>query len=326
MSLPVDGTVAGAQITNVRTARHGFSGGVVPDAGGLMTAADLTSAFRHAPVGVALATVDGVLTEVNSAFTELLGHAAVHVQGRPLLSMTHPDDVADAREACRGLARSRSRRWLHECRLLHRDGHAVPVQVTSSWVEGDAGTPHLVMVFEDISERSARERELRRRSLHDPLTGVGNRHMLGDRLMHALRRGQRESTPTCFIVVDVDAFKSVNDRHGHPVGDQVLIAVAERLTATARHSDTVIRLGGDEFGIVCEDTTAREAAAFVDRLQQAMAEPLTVAGVELPVQVSVGIGVSAPGSDPNVAVPELMREADGAMYANKGLRTQQETP
>ncbi|CCH89238.1 Diguanylate cyclase with PAS/PAC sensor [Modestobacter italicus] len=279
--------------------------------------ADLTSAFRHAPIGVALATVDGVLTEVNAALTELLGHAAGHMRGRPLLAMTHPDDVPGARDACRGLARSRSRRWLHECRLVHRDGHAVPVQVTSSWVDSGTADPHLVMLVEDISERSARETELRRRSLHDPLTGVGNRRKFSERLMHALRHGQQELTPTCLVVVDVNAFKMINDRYGHQVGDLVLVAVAERLTSTARHSDEVVRLGGDEFGIVCGDTTTQEAAVLVRRLRRAMAAPLLVGDAELMVRVSVGVGVSEPGNDPDVAVVAIMAQADKAMYANK---------
>ena len=128
------------------------------------------------------------------------------------------------------------------------------------------------------------------RSLHDPLTGLPNRILFRDRLVHALERGHRENTPTCVLVVDLDGFKAINDALGHAVGDAVLVAFADRLRAVLRASDTAARLGGDEFSIVCENTDRSDAEVLADRLRRSMQEPLVLEGTTVPLGMSIGIG------------------------------------
>lgn len=282
---------------------------------------DPSSGFADAPVGVALTAVDGTLLQVNAALADLLGCPSEALVGRRLLEVTHPDDVEAAAEACRIVNATRSRAWHVECRLLHESGTTVEVQVVTSWVAPTGpGRAHLVMVISDISARKARESELLHRALHDPLTGLPNRTLFDDRLAHALARGARERTPTCLLLVDVDAFKSVNDAHGHPVGDGVLRSVAARLGAGLRDSDTAARLGGDEFGVVCEDCAEADGRALADRLRAAVAAPLGVDGTVLTVSVSVGLAhVAGEDVGPRTAL-QLMREADASMYRDKGRR------
>ncbi len=267
---------------------------------GTLPPADRRSAFANAPMGIVLATPSGLLVDVNPAFAGMLGRTA---------------------EAYSELVHRR-RTMRHETRLVRRDGSVVPVQVTSSWVEGtpDGDPPHVVAIIEDITERKALEAALVHRSLHDPLTGLPNRILFGDRLRHALERGHRERTPTCLLGIDLDGFKEINDQHGHPVGDEVLVAVADRLRSVLRSSDTAARVGGDEFSIVCENSERADAEALAQRLQHTVTEPLQVDGVVIPLGMSVGIGTVAGGTDPELAYELLIREADDAMYADKATR------
>lgn len=156
-------------------------------------------------------------------------------------------------------------------------------------------------------------RKLQAMAFHDPLTGLPNRALLGDRMEAALRRAQRYASQVLVAMVDLDDFKPVNDRHGHAVGDAVLCEVARRLQRTLRATDTVARLGGDEFVLVVED--ADEAMSAVgDRLLAAFAAPFEVEGLALPLSPSIGLVVAGAGDD---CADRLLRRADAAMYRAK---------
>ncbi|MGK5114929.1 MULTISPECIES: diguanylate cyclase domain-containing protein [unclassified Geodermatophilus] len=288
---------------------------------GTLPPADRRSAFANAPMGILLATPSGLVVDANPAFATMLGRTTEDLYGCSVLDLIHTEDAPSTAEAYSELVHRR-RTMRHETRLVRRDGSVVPVQVTSSWVEGtpDGDPPHVVAIIEDITERKALEAALVHRSLHDPLTGLPNRILFGDRLRHALERGHRERTPTCLLGIDLDGFKEINDQHGHPVGDEVLVAFAERLRSVLRSSDTAARVGGDEFSIVCENSERADAEALAQRLQHTATEPLRVDDVVIPLGMSVGIGTVAGGTDPELAYELLIREADDAMYADKGAR------
>jgi diguanylate cyclase (GGDEF)-like protein/PAS domain S-box-containing protein len=281
--------------------------------------ADRRSAFANAPMGVALTTPGGLLVDANPALCTLLGRTAEELYGHSVLHLVHPDGVAAAQEAHRNIGSGASRPMRHETRLIRADGSQVPVQVTASRVEetADGQAAHLVMIVEDITERKALEAQLVHRSLHDSLTGLPNRLLFQDRLWHALERGHRERTPTCVLIMDLDGFKAINDELGHPMGDLVLVAFAERLRSVLRASDTAARLGGDEFSIVCENTEPADADVLADRLRVAVTEPLSLNGTTVSVGISIGIGSAPGGEDPGEVYERVVREADDAMYANK---------
>ncbi len=288
------------------------------DAADTLPPADRRSAFANAPMGILLATPAGLMVDVNPAFVAMVGRSADELYGESVLDLVHPDNRAAAVEAF--AERLEERRMMrHETRLVRADGGVVPVQVTSSWVDGtpDGDPPHVVAIVEDITDRKALEAALVHRSLHDPLTGLPNRILFNDRLRHALERGHRERTPTCLLGIDLDGFKQINDQYGHPVGDEVLVAFAERLTSVLRSSDTAARVGGDEFSIVCENSARTDADALVQRLRHTITEPLRIDGVTIPLGMSIGIGTSAGGTDPERAFESLIREADDAMYVDK---------
>jgi diguanylate cyclase (GGDEF)-like protein/PAS domain S-box-containing protein len=291
----------------------------VTDAADTLPPADRRSAFANAPMGIALATPAGLIVDANPALAAMLAYTTEELYGRSMLDLVHPDNRAAAVEAFAELLEER-RMMRHETRLVRADGGVVPVQVTSSWVDGtpDGDPPHVVAIVEDITDRKALEAALVHRSLHDPLTGLPNRILFNDRLHHALERGRRERTPTSLLGIDLDGFKQINDQYGHPVGDEVLVAVAERLTSVLRASDTAARVGGDEFSIVCENSGRPDAEALATRLRDRVSEPLRLAGgLRLPLTVSIGIGTAEGDVDPERAFEALVREADDAMYVDK---------
>ena len=122
-----------------------------------------------------------------------------------------------------------------------------------------------------IRAREAVQAQLEYRSTHDELTGMVNRLLLLDRISHALRRSQRIDTTVAVLYVDLDHFKTINDTYGHDVGDQLLMSIAGRIRDVLRPSDTVGRIGGDEFVVVCEDITIDEAVRVAERLNGAIA-------------------------------------------------------
>jgi diguanylate cyclase (GGDEF)-like protein len=165
-----------------------------------------------------------------------------------------------------------------------------------------------------MAEQDELQQKLAYRALHDPLTGVANRYILTDRMdrisEHPANRGQ------ALIMLDLDDFKDVNDTYGHPVGDQVLIDVAHRLLRAIPDGSVLVRLGGDEFGILLEDLPPVAARAVAERIVEALRSPFFVAGSELFLSASVGLVVTEAGGHPPRASAGL-RDVDQALYAAK---------
>jgi diguanylate cyclase (GGDEF)-like protein/PAS domain S-box-containing protein len=155
------------------------------------------------------------------------------------------------------------------------------------------------------------EERMRHDALHDPLTGLANRTLLRDRLEHALARSAREVLSTGVLFVDLDEFKAVNDYFGHATGDAVLTEVATRLRAAVRPADTVARVGGDEFVVVCEDVDEEAALALGHRLEEAVRRPIVLGGTEHELTASIGIALGR--EDPDA----VMAAADVAVYRAK---------
>jgi len=166
-----------------------------------------------------------------------------------------------------------------------------------------------------IARRRIEDR-IQHQALHDPLTGLANRTLCQDRLGQALARSRRSGTPVGVFFVDLDRFKEVNDNYGHAAGDTVLVAVAHELEQAVRPSDTVGRFGGDEFLVVCEDISERQALRLGDRLRAAARVPVEAAGAVHQLSASVGFALAEDvGLDPD----ELLRAADEAVYRAKQI-------
>ncbi len=164
----------------------------------------------------------------------------------------------------------------------------------------------------DLAIEQAR---LEHHAFHDALTGLPNRRLFFDRLAHALDLSKRHNSGVGLLYVDIDDFKSFNDRHGHLFGDRVLVTVAERLVSAARQSDTVARLGGDEFIVLFEHLAdpGAEGTTLAERVAGAFVEPIDVDEPDVRASASIGIAVTVGGGDAD----GLIRRADVAMYTAK---------
>jgi diguanylate cyclase (GGDEF)-like protein len=155
--------------------------------------------------------------------------------------------------------------------------------------------------------------DLRHQAFHDNLTGLANRLLLRDHLEQAVARARRGS-PVALLLIDLDGFKAVNDTYGHAAGDQLLVAVSQRLRDGIRGADTAARLGGDEFAVLLDGMdSAKDAILVAERLLTAIQEPLVVSGVELTPRGSIGVAVWRDHAD----IDALMHDADTAMYSAK---------
>ncbi len=155
----------------------------------------------------------------------------------------------------------------------------------------------------------------RESALHDPLTGLANRLLLEQRLEHAAQRARRSKTDAAVLFADLDRFKAINDTYGHQVGDELLIAVAHRLTQLVRPGDTLARVSGDEFVFLCEDLrTADDIETLATRIDQALSLPFSVSGRQITMSASVGMAYAGPGE---AIDQQLVADADIAMYQAK---------
>jgi diguanylate cyclase (GGDEF)-like protein/PAS domain S-box-containing protein len=155
------------------------------------------------------------------------------------------------------------------------------------------------------------EERMRHEALHDPLTGLPNRTLLRDRLDRALARSLRDGGATGVLYVDLDNFKQVNDANGHAAGDAVLVELGRRLQGAIRPTDTVARIGGDEFVLVCEQVDEQSALALGHRLGQAIEQPLLLGELDHRLTASIGLAIGRSDRE------GLLRRADAALYGAK---------
>lgn len=189
------------------------------------------------------------------------------------------------------------------------------------WIEGrffkhldTHGVLTIRGVLRDVSKNYAQEQQIAHMALHDALTGIANRILLEDRLIQALLLAKRHETQVAVVFFDLDHFKQVNDSLGHHVGDQLLIKVSERIQSCLRASDTLARWGGDEFVILLTDTSRADIEAVIDKVMQAIKEPIITNAHELPVTFSMGIAIYPLDS---VDMNSLFSNADRAMFYAK---------
>jgi diguanylate cyclase (GGDEF)-like protein/PAS domain S-box-containing protein len=274
------------------------------------------SAFENAPIGMAMADLQGKILRANSAYGRIVGQTADQLCGVSLHSLTHPEDRESSKAEMARLVSSDSDGYQIENRCLHTDGHDVWTSVSVSCVRDNKGAPlYLIGQIEDVTERRALRERLAYAAIHDPLTTLPNRVLFMDRLEVALSRSVRSQRRSAVIFLDLDHFKLVNDSMGHTAGDELLQAVAHRLRESVRPGDTVARFGGDEFVVLCEEIVDETAAVEVsERLSAALGPAINLPEGEIFVTASQGVAISGEDGD---SASGLVRDADTAMYMAK---------
>ncbi|MEN3109982.1 diguanylate cyclase domain-containing protein [Uliginosibacterium paludis] len=275
-----------------------------------------SEAFHHAAEGIAITTPDGTVQEVNDALCEIMGYRRAELIGRND-RLFSAEDTSDARfaEIIRTLHRHGF--WRDQIMVRHRDGRRYPQQLTLSVVRDEAGkVTHHVALFSDISSLKENERALQDLANTDSLTGLPNRALLATRLAAAMAEARQRGRALALAYLDLDGFKAVNDRHGHAMGDRLLVSMASRLAQVLRQGDTLARLGGDEFVILLPDQAKQ--ADILHVLERVLAEasrPFLIDDILL--QVSASIGVSLFPQDEVEDAEGLLAGADQAMYRAK---------
>jgi diguanylate cyclase (GGDEF)-like protein/PAS domain S-box-containing protein len=269
----------------------------------------------HAGALVIVVDRAGVVVRYNRACEDLTGIPAERILGHGWEILVAPDEAERLRLGLSSLGTTR-RSIESTVRFLTSSGDELIIEWLSSAILDEHGRISFVVSTGRDATLERREVErLRRRALHDPLTGLPNRTLFIDRLTTAARRCSRTSQTVSVLFCDIDHFKSINDTFGHAVGDAVLKEVATRLEQVCRAEDTVARIGGDEFVVLVEGVDAVTGRpGLMERIRAAFREPVVVGTVTVRLSVSVGVANSSAGDHDADA---LLHRADRAMYAEK---------
>ena len=254
---------------------------------------------------------DGVVIEVNNAGERLFKASAEDIIGRPVLSL-FADDSAPAlirRERCPPLDRRPE-----EMNFLAVDGSYVAVELSCQPIDY-LGRPATVVALRDLTDRKRDEARIRHLARHDALTNLPNRYNLQERLDIALDTAAQEGNAIAVVYIDLDRFKLVNDLHGHAAGDALLVQASKRILAEIRSTDTLARVGGDEFVMILTSQPQPEKASIIaTRIIEALRRPFQVEGHRIEIGASIGVSLyPEDGADADT----LMRAADAAMYRVK---------
>ena len=272
--------------------------------------------YESTAEGVMITGVDGRIVGVNRAFTEITGYTKEEALGRsPAMLRSGRHDRAFYDALWRRLLAGEN--WQGEVWNRRKSGEVYPEWLAISGVRDGTGTlVSFVAVFSDISQLKRSAEQLHHLAHYDALTDLPNRTLFNSRVAHALEGASRHDRKLALLFLDVDRFKNVNDSLGHPIGDELLLRIAQRLRARLRAEDTLARLGGDEFAVLMESIDGPEdAAALAQSILDNLAAPFALSGGrEVYATVSIGIALY-PGSAPHVN--QLISDADAAMYKAK---------
>ena len=283
----------------------------------------LAAIVRDSDDAILSTTLDAVITSWNSGAERLYGYTADEVIGQPvsiLVPTKFPDDVSSI------MARIKRGERVHHYETVrqHKEGHLIDVALTISPIRNRQGEiVGASTIARDITARRQAERtwteSMSHLAYHDAVTGLPNRLLFNDRLAQAFSEAHRHQGKLAVVFVDLDNFKSVNDRLGHGVGDALLKAVANSLVACLRSNDTVSRHGGDEFVIILREIKDTNGAAkTVQKIAASVETVHRIGPHELQVTASIGISIYP---DHGQTGEVLVNKADAAMYRAKGDNT-----
>lgn len=259
-------------------------------------------------------------TIFNERWANIIGYTIEEISPVSIdtwMKFAHPEDIKVSGELLEKNFTKELDYYEFEGRMQHKNSNWVWVLdrgKVMSWT--DEGKPFLMYgTHEDITERKESEDKIRHLATHDPLTELPNLRVAIDRISGALDLAKRNKVLVAIMFIDLDGFKRVNDNHGHDAGDNVLKNIANRLNTCVRESDTVARIGGDEFVIVLTEIhTADNAAVIANTVIQTVSQPITFKGIQLKVGASIGIALYPTNGNES---EHLLKQADNAMYATK---------
>ena len=270
--------------------------------------------FESSQQGIVVTNARGEIVRVNPAFCNITGYSQAELLDKnPRILKSGLQDAAFYQAMWQSLRDTG--KWRGEMRNRRKSGEHYVQWINIDAVSGNAGEQLFVGIASDISELVGSRERLANLAYFDTLTGLPNRVLFQDRLRQAMIQTRREHSVMALVFVDLDNFKTVNDTLGHAIGDNLLIAVAERLKQRVRESDTVARLGGDEFAIILNDAKGTEdMARIATQLIETLSVSYKLADYDVPGGASIGITFFP---DDAMTPEELLKNADVAMYRAK---------
>ena len=272
-------------------------------------------AMESSAIGMMLISPEGQIQRVNPALCAMVGWRPEEIATLTMFELTHLDEQEADLSLVFEFLEGRTEASRRDTRFVTATGQVIWVELSLAAVRHpDDSIWYFVAQVLDITHRVKAEEDLIHLAAHDPLTGLANRLELADDITRALYARQRSGKPTAVLMIDLDRFKNINDTLGHAAGDELLIAVAQRISSTVRAGDLVARPGGDEFIVVMREIDdPTEAVRAASRIVAELRAPFQSQGAEFFVTASIGIAVSTSSS----VADDLVREADTAMYVAK---------
>ncbi|MBM3142479.1 MAG: diguanylate cyclase [Chloroflexi bacterium] len=255
----------------------------------------------------------GNFTFVNNATCRQFGYSKEELIGMNYRVYVSKEDAKSVYKAWSKVYRTGEPLKSYPFASIRKDGTQIFLENSVSPLRNNEGKIiGFRSISRDVTEHKQFEQKLAEMATHDPLTGLPNRVLLSDRFTIGLALSRRSGNRLAVLMLDLDRFKAINDAMGHDVGDQLLKAVGERLTGIMRKSDTIARIGGDEFILVLPQISqANDAAEFAQRILDAFQEPFVFGGYRLHITTSIGIAVYPEGGKD---IESLLKNADTAMY------------
>ncbi|MES2013954.1 MAG: EAL domain-containing protein [Pseudomonadota bacterium] len=274
------------------------------------------SVFSHAREGIMITEANGIIIDVNDAFTTITGYGRDEIIGQnPRVLSSGRQDKEHYVAMWNSLIEKGY--WYGEVWNRRKNGEVYAEMQTVSAVRDDEGKiQQYVSLFSDITVIKEHQSHLEHIAHYDALTGLPNRALLADRLHQGMSQAQRRRKLLAVAFLDLDGFKSINDDHGHDAGDQLLIVLSGRMKQALREGDTLARIGGDEFVAVLADLDdVSTSVPMLNRLLAAAAQPVQIGNLALRVSASLGVTFYPQAED--IDADQLQRQADQAMYQAK---------
>jgi diguanylate cyclase (GGDEF)-like protein/PAS domain S-box-containing protein len=272
------------------------------------------AALESAANGIMIADIEGNILWANPSLIRMIGYTIEEFNTHPISLFDYGAKDPNVNREIRDSIKNK-KSWTGEMVNVRNDGTEYIIDMTITPVSGQHGEViHYVSISQDISEKVEAKRQLEYLATHDSLTNLPNRLLFKDRLNHALTISRRTEKQGAIFFVDLDNFKSINDVFSHTVGDELLILLAKRIQICLRESDTVARIGGDEFAILLEDIDQFNVDLVAQKVLKSVSEPARIKEATITITTSIGISLFPQDGD---TIPILMKNADLAMYQVK---------
>ena len=275
-------------------------------------------AFDHLFDAVVVTDLQGIITDWNKGSEALYGYSKEEAIGQDVSMLHVPEDISHITTEVLS-AVEKFGKWTGEVRMLHKDGHigwiesmCVPILDDNNQMVGALG------INRDISDRIKETERLAHLAHYDQLTEIPNRYLLLDRIAHLIQQCERNNKRFALLYIDLDKFKIINDTRGHTFGDKILREAALRLSQAIRHSDTIARIGGDEFVVLLEEIAEKQnISRMAEMIIKTLNKEFVIDNTSFEISCSIGIAIYP---DDGTTTDSLLTAADNAMYRakNKG--------